>query len=106
MTEADSTYVNAAELLALSLHHLDDANTRRPIIEIPTLDDSPLPFRPFPALAIAMAGHVLSAWEVRMFRVERALEPQQPCGVPGQRPQQVGDPGSRPHTVPRTTPPR
>ncbi|MCX4506425.1 hypothetical protein ACH4E9_18365 [Streptomyces anulatus] len=72
MTEADSTYVNAAELLALSLHHLDDADTRRPIIEIPTLDDSPLPFRPFPALAIAMAGHVLSAWEVRMFQVERA----------------------------------
>lgn len=32
----------------------------------------PLPFRPFPALAIAMAGHVLSAWEVRMFQVERA----------------------------------
>lgn len=43
MTEADSTYVNAAELLTLSLHHLDDADTRRPIIEIPTLDDSPCP---------------------------------------------------------------
>lgn len=43
MTEADSTYVNTAELLALSLHHLDDADTRRPIIEIPTLDDSPCP---------------------------------------------------------------
>lgn len=49
MTEADSTHVNAAELLALSLRHLDDADSRRPFIEIPTLDDStPLPFRPFP----------------------------------------------------------
>ncbi|MDV5142893.1 hypothetical protein R1T08_00765 [Streptomyces sp. SBC-4] len=73
MTKADSTHVNAAELLALSLRHLDDADTRRPFIEIPTLDDSTsLPFRPFPALAIAMAGHVLSAWEVTRFQVERA----------------------------------
>ncbi|MFE7044677.1 hypothetical protein ACFU9X_36235 [Streptomyces atratus] len=73
MTEADDTHVNAAELLTLALRHLDDADTRRPFTEIPTLDDStPLPFQPFPALAIAMAGHVLSAWEVRTFQVERA----------------------------------
>ncbi|MEU5877868.1 hypothetical protein [Spirillospora sp. NPDC047279] len=71
MTEADSTHVNAAELLTLALGHLDDADTRRPFTEIPTLD-GPTPFRPFPALAIAMAGHVLSAWEVRTFQVERA----------------------------------
>ncbi|MFE1369219.1 hypothetical protein ACFW84_33945 [Streptomyces anulatus] len=37
MTEADSTYVNAPELLTISLHHLDDAGTRRPIIEVPAL---------------------------------------------------------------------
>ncbi|MFI0481973.1 hypothetical protein [Actinomadura sp. 9N215] len=73
MTEADSTHVNAAELLSLALRHLDDADTRRPFTEIPTLDDSTaVPFRPFPALAIVMAGHVLSAWEVRTFQVERA----------------------------------
>lgn len=73
MNEADGTHVDAAELLTLALRHLDDPDTRRPFTEIPTLDgpDSP-PFRPFPALAIAMAGHVLSAWEVRTFQVERA----------------------------------
>jgi hypothetical protein len=73
VTEADNTHVNAAELLTLALRHLDSADTRRPFTEIPTLDDSTrLPFQPFPALAIAMAGHVLSAWEVRTFQVERA----------------------------------
>ncbi|MDH2389270.1 hypothetical protein QCN29_10800 [Streptomyces sp. HNM0663] len=73
MPQADSSHVDAAELLTLALRHLDDYDTRRPFTEIPTLDDStPLPFRPFPALAIAMAGHVLSAWEVRTFQVERA----------------------------------
>ncbi|MFV2172450.1 hypothetical protein ACFHW2_03595 [Actinomadura sp. LOL_016] len=73
MIEADSTHVDAAELLTLALRHLDDADTRRPFTQIPTLDDSTrLPFLPFPALAIAMAGHVLSAWEARTFQVERA----------------------------------
>ncbi|MCH0543182.1 hypothetical protein I3F58_27245 [Streptomyces sp. MUM 203J] len=73
MPETDGTDVDAAGLLTLALRHLDDYDTRRPFTEIPTLDDStPLPFRPFPALAVAMAGHVLSAWEVRTFRVERA----------------------------------
>ncbi|OLT10078.1 hypothetical protein BJF79_04975 [Actinomadura sp. CNU-125] len=73
MSEAEGTHVDAAELLALALRHLDDADTRYPITAIPTLDDSgPSLFRPFPALAIAMAGHVLSAWEVRTFQVERA----------------------------------
>ncbi|WP_433331366.1 hypothetical protein [Spirillospora sp. CA-294931] len=66
------TEVDAAELLATALRHLDDDDTRRPIAEIPTLDASTTrPFRPFPALAIAMASHVLTAWELRGFRVER-----------------------------------
>lgn len=43
MAEADGTRVDAAELLARALWHL----------------------------AIAMAGHVLAAWEVRTFQVER-----------------------------------
>jgi hypothetical protein len=72
MTDTDSTIVDAAELLATALRHLDDYDTRRPIAEIPTLDDAASrPFRPFPALAIAMASHVLAAWEVRTFQVER-----------------------------------
>ncbi|MFG3380591.1 hypothetical protein [Streptomyces sp. NPDC047999] len=73
MPEADGTDVDAAALLALALRHLDDHDTRRPFTRIPTLDDSTTqPFRPFPALAVAMAGYVLSAWEVRTFRIERA----------------------------------
>ncbi|XVQ16341.1 hypothetical protein ACQP1W_50800 [Spirillospora sp. CA-255316] len=72
MTDLDSTTVDAAELLATALRHLNDHDTRRPIAEIPTLDEAASrPFRPFPALAIAMASHVLAAWEVRTFRVER-----------------------------------
>ncbi|URM98423.1 hypothetical protein LUW76_31015 [Actinomadura madurae] len=72
MTDDDGTIVDAAELLATALRHLDDHDTRRPISEIPTLDEAASrPFRPFPALAIAMASHVLSAWEVRTFQVER-----------------------------------
>ncbi|MFC5754558.1 hypothetical protein [Actinomadura rugatobispora] len=72
MTDIDSTVVDAAELLATAIRHLNDHDTRRPIAEIPTLDEAATrPFRPFPALAIAMASHVLSAWEVRTFQVER-----------------------------------
>ncbi|MGW0198951.1 hypothetical protein [Nonomuraea sp. NPDC003201] len=72
MANTDDTIVNAAELLATALRHLDDPDSRRPIAAIPTLDDATSrPFLPFPALAIAMASHVLSAWEVRTFRVER-----------------------------------
>ncbi|MEV2277410.1 hypothetical protein AB0I72_17685 [Nocardiopsis sp. NPDC049922] len=73
MTATDSTNVDARRLLALATRHLDDEDSRRPITEIPTLDESTsLPFRPFASLALAMAAHVLSAWEVRTFQVERA----------------------------------
>ncbi|MFI6900601.1 hypothetical protein ACIBKY_05040 [Nonomuraea sp. NPDC050394] len=72
MTNPADTIVNAAELLATALRHLDDFDSRRPIASIPTLDEATSrPFLPFPALAIAMASHVLSAWEVRTFQVER-----------------------------------
>ncbi|WP_177204520.1 hypothetical protein [Streptomyces sp. CC53] len=54
--------MDAAALLALALRHLDDHDTRRPFTRISTLDDSTTqPYRPLPALAVTMAGHVLSA---------------------------------------------
>lgn len=88
MPEADSTHVDAADLLALALRHLDDPDTRRPFTRIPTLDDSG-PFRPFPALAIAIAGHVLSAWEVRTFEVERTEHRIRYFTATGGRPRRV-----------------
>lgn len=73
MTGSDPTSVDAARLLAAAARHLGDDDARRPIAEIPTLDGgTSRPFRPFAALAVAMAAHVLTAWELTEFQVERA----------------------------------
>src|SRR5687768_4970038 len=72
MTANDPTFVDAVHLLASALRHLGDDDSRRPIAEIPTLDEgTSRPFRPFAALAIAIASHVITAWELTTFQVER-----------------------------------
>ena len=72
MTAKDPTFVDAAHLLASALRHLGDDDSRQPIAEIPTLDEgTSRPFRPFAALAIAIAAHVITAWELTTFQVER-----------------------------------
>ncbi|MBF9131187.1 hypothetical protein I0C86_19800 [Plantactinospora sp. S1510] len=73
MTAGDPALVDAAQLLASAIRHLGEDDSRRPIAEIPTLDErASRPFRPFPALAIAIATHVITAWELKTFQVERA----------------------------------
>ncbi|MFD5427374.1 hypothetical protein [Streptomyces sp. NPDC127084] len=73
MTQIGSTHVDALELLTVAARHLTDPAARRPVAEIPTLDKATaLPFRPFASLALAMAAHALSGWEVKTFQVERA----------------------------------
>lgn len=72
MTADDPTFVDAAHLLSSAVRHLGDDDSRRPVAEIPTLDEgTSRPFRPFAALAIAIAAHVLTAWELTAFQVER-----------------------------------
>jgi hypothetical protein len=66
------TEVNAADLLASAARQLGDGDPRRPVAEIATLDpETTRPFRPFAALAIAIAAHVITAWELPTFQVER-----------------------------------
>ena len=71
MTVRDATFVDAGRLLATAIRHLGDDDPRRPIAEIPTLDEgTSRPFRPFAALAIAIASHVITAWDLPTFQVE------------------------------------